>query len=478
MALFRACMHWRHYLHGTQPFKLLTDHDSLKYHKTMPNLSGRLARWIEKMAEFDYELAHIPGKDNVVADALSRRADLKVKSGADGEQHVLGAVRMRGIPKKALARGSFRTDNPYEALSVARERAPEDPEQRRRNIDAATKVLSRAADLPRPNKQGTIMTPTQRCSANTKAGPQCAQRTAVAHLCWNHLQRDMGLRVKKSPIPGTGRGLFVAWARGLPKGHRIEYTGDEIALDSAGDKGGPYVLETRSGEGIDAARRNCGLGRWVNDPRGASDEQGRGKQANCEFVLFTPRGERRRVAAVRTLRPVLSGEELLVRYGAGYWRFQASAAPHRKRRKALAARPQDDAAARVQQQQTMRPPRPENERGDRARDRHFEAVMVSTLAVATTNESNGARQLRQTRARQERGPARAGRGEVERPAARAAATAQTNATPQQEDERRAPPREALMDAVRRAAGADEEYRRWLQSPPPGTRAGKPALAWT
>jgi len=32
MALVRACQHWRHYLHGMQPFTLLSDHDSLKYH--------------------------------------------------------------------------------------------------------------------------------------------------------------------------------------------------------------------------------------------------------------------------------------------------------------------------------------------------------------------------------------------------------------------------------------------------------------
>ena len=62
---------------GTHPFKLLSDHDSLKYHKTMPNLSRRLARWIEKMAEFNYTIEHIAGVKNVVADALSRRADLK-----------------------------------------------------------------------------------------------------------------------------------------------------------------------------------------------------------------------------------------------------------------------------------------------------------------------------------------------------------------------------------------------------------------
>src|SRR5680860_1403871 len=77
MALVDACSHWRHYLHSDLPFTLLSDHDSLKYHKTMPHLSGRLARWIEKMAEFDYEIKHIEGKKNIVADALSRRADLK-----------------------------------------------------------------------------------------------------------------------------------------------------------------------------------------------------------------------------------------------------------------------------------------------------------------------------------------------------------------------------------------------------------------
>ena len=106
-------------------------------------------------------------------------------------------------------------------------------------------------------------------------------------------------------LPGT---------TGWPRGHRIPYTGDEIALRND-EAGGPYVLQTKRGAGIDAARRNCGLGRWVNDPRGAVDEQGARAQANCEFVLHTPPGSGQRVAAVRTLRPILRGEELLVRYG-------------------------------------------------------------------------------------------------------------------------------------------------------------------
>ena len=101
-----ACQHWRHYLHGTQPFTLLSDHDSLKYHKSMPNLSGRLARWIEKMAEFDYMLQHIPGKDNVVADALSRRADLAAMSSRAGSV----PASLRSILKKSV---TFTDDNPF-----------------------------------------------------------------------------------------------------------------------------------------------------------------------------------------------------------------------------------------------------------------------------------------------------------------------------------------------------------------------------
>ena len=483
MALFKACLHWRHYLHGTQPFTLLTDHDSLKYHKTMPNLSGRLARWIEKMAEFDYKLQHIPGKDNVVADALSRRSDLAAMTqrGRAGSS----AVQPRSNPKRGV---TFEDANPFAALAVARVRAPKPPEpheQRQRNIDAATKVLPRAASLPSPNKAGTIMTPSQRCSANNNAGGQCGQRTAVAHLCWNHLQRDLGLRVRQSTVQDAGRGLFAA--RELPANHRVPYTGDEIEL-RADVNGGPYVLQTGRGIGIDAARRNCGLGRWVNDPRGAFDEQGRRRVANCEFTMHTPRGERRSVAAVRTLRPIVRGEELLVRYGSDYWRFHA--APKQKKKKMRKS-------ARVQQQAPEAARLPPTQlaavaaaASQRSRDRHFERVLAMTLA------SVDSRQLRQTagrrsaraaeaaaaRAQPERGSARAGRSAVTAPTAEAVAAAGQDAPPQNENsaaqreraqavqQQSAATAEALMSAVRRAAAADEEYQHWLQSPPADTRA--------
>lgn len=36
------------------------------------DLSGRQARWLEKLAEFDFEVKYVPGVENVLPDALSR----------------------------------------------------------------------------------------------------------------------------------------------------------------------------------------------------------------------------------------------------------------------------------------------------------------------------------------------------------------------------------------------------------------------
>ncbi|TFY61096.1 hypothetical protein EVJ58_g4727, partial [Rhodofomes roseus] len=53
-------------------FTWLTDHKGLVHLTKQRNLSGRQARWLEKMAEFDFEVQYVPGVDNVLADALSR----------------------------------------------------------------------------------------------------------------------------------------------------------------------------------------------------------------------------------------------------------------------------------------------------------------------------------------------------------------------------------------------------------------------
>jgi transposase InsO family protein len=81
LAIVKAVEHWRCYLEGSaHPVLLLSDHRSLQHLNTQPYLSDRQARWVEKLSDFDFAIQYVPGSVNVVADALSRRADYEEES--------------------------------------------------------------------------------------------------------------------------------------------------------------------------------------------------------------------------------------------------------------------------------------------------------------------------------------------------------------------------------------------------------------
>ncbi|KII68202.1 Transposon Tf2-9 polyprotein [Thelohanellus kitauei] len=71
LALVSAIKKFKYYLYGKK-FFVYTDHNPLKYLKSIKNISGRRARWILDLEEYDFEIDHIPGSDNIVADGLSR----------------------------------------------------------------------------------------------------------------------------------------------------------------------------------------------------------------------------------------------------------------------------------------------------------------------------------------------------------------------------------------------------------------------
>lgn len=87
LAIILALKEWRCYLHGSaHPVNIITDHQSLKYLNSQPHLSSRQARWVEYLQQFDIVISYREGKENVVADALSRRGDYKKDVEAEDEK--------------------------------------------------------------------------------------------------------------------------------------------------------------------------------------------------------------------------------------------------------------------------------------------------------------------------------------------------------------------------------------------------------
>ncbi|KRY27736.1 Retrovirus-related Pol polyprotein from transposon [Trichinella spiralis] len=80
LALVWATHHFRPYLYGRK-FTARADHNSLKWLRNFREPEGQVARWLEKLAEFDFEVVHRPGKKHQNADALSRRACRECGSG-------------------------------------------------------------------------------------------------------------------------------------------------------------------------------------------------------------------------------------------------------------------------------------------------------------------------------------------------------------------------------------------------------------
>ncbi|KAL1129484.1 hypothetical protein AAG570_012429 [Ranatra chinensis] len=56
-------------------FKIKTDHNPLVWARKLEETSARISGWKETLAAYDFEIVHTRGKDNVIADCLSRRVN-------------------------------------------------------------------------------------------------------------------------------------------------------------------------------------------------------------------------------------------------------------------------------------------------------------------------------------------------------------------------------------------------------------------
>jgi hypothetical protein len=109
-ALVRCLETWQHYL-VSKEFVIHSDHESLKHLKGQLKLNRRHAKWSEFIESFPYIVKYKKGKDNVVADVLSRRHVLL----AELDAKVLGLESI----KELYAHGSYFAA-PYSKCSLGK----------------------------------------------------------------------------------------------------------------------------------------------------------------------------------------------------------------------------------------------------------------------------------------------------------------------------------------------------------------------
>jgi SET domain-containing protein len=120
------------------------------------------------------------------------------------------------------------------------------------------------------------------------------------------------LIVKKSSIPGAGKGLFTK--KMIPKGIRIvEYKGKISTWKDADHQGGmnAYIYYVNRYHVIDSSA-NKNLARYANDAKGANKIQA--LVNNCKYV----QDENFRVF-LESKKDIPANSEILVGYGKNYW---------------------------------------------------------------------------------------------------------------------------------------------------------------
>jgi hypothetical protein len=210
---------------------------------------------------------------------------------------------------------------------IPRGSSPFQEAERQRTIEAEEKNQPFPLDRRRCNKAGEIVV-SHRCIALKRNGEQCGARTRLSARCWNHLQRDCNVRIKKSGILDAGKGLWSGPKPFATKQLVARYTGD-ISMDPDADHGGSkYVVGLSDRCTVDAARTDTAPGRMINDPKGS------GNRANTRFAI----DNRNRTVKIYATRPVPANTEFFLPYGPAYWKrineIEAEkAARHKKKRK-------------------------------------------------------------------------------------------------------------------------------------------------
>ncbi|MDQ3049733.1 MAG: SET domain-containing protein-lysine N-methyltransferase [Bacteroidota bacterium] len=122
------------------------------------------------------------------------------------------------------------------------------------------------------------------------------------------------LKVKKSSLPGAGKGLFTP--SDIKKGQIVcEYEGERItwkqAIERNDENKGGYVFFINNNNCIDAFHYKDTFGRFANDAAGVGRIDGFRNNSTYDIV--------KNKVFIRATRNIEAGSEIFVSYGRAYW---------------------------------------------------------------------------------------------------------------------------------------------------------------
>lgn len=127
------------------------------------------------------------------------------------------------------------------------------------------------------------------------------------------------LYLKKSLIPGAGKGLFVK--KDFKKGEIVcEYEGEIVpwsVCEKRAEEGHEgYAFFITKNRCVDAYFTKEAIGRYANDAKGIGRVEG--LRNNAQYEIKTRQGEKRVfIVATRTIK---ANDEVFVDYGKDYWK--------------------------------------------------------------------------------------------------------------------------------------------------------------
>ncbi|KAL7289564.1 hypothetical protein TKK_0016535 [Trichogramma kaykai] len=160
LGIVNAVQQFRPYLYGRK-FQIVTDHKPLLWLHNLKSPTSRLARWRERLHDFDYEMIHKPGRKNANADALSRNPVTSSASYSnDDVEHEIGRVFfiLRPTPPESDSERDYalhRQNNGLQGMQLAIEAPPPDQDAPTETNDATSGNTTEEASSDSPASESS-----------------------------------------------------------------------------------------------------------------------------------------------------------------------------------------------------------------------------------------------------------------------------------------------------------------------------------